>query len=141
MKDKLEGNQDRAGEISRVAGRTAEGGFTLLEVMIVLAIIGLIAGSIGVGVFNQYKKGMAKTAKINVTEIANSTVQYMIENANTCPASMDDLVAKGNIKKKIKDPWGTDFILKCPGAGDGADVISAGPDKQEGTQDDIKSSD
>ena len=43
-------------------GRAAAG-FTLLEVMIVLAIIGLIAGGIGVTVFNQFKKGQMKIAK------------------------------------------------------------------------------
>jgi hypothetical protein len=41
----------------------------------------------------------------------------------------------------IKDPWGKDFVIHCPGTNDtdGADVISFGPDKQEGTPDDIKS--
>jgi general secretion pathway protein G len=54
---------------------------------------------------------------------------------------MDDLVAKNNIRKAFKDPWGKDFIIKCPGANDtsGADVSSSGPDKQEGTTDDVKS--
>jgi general secretion pathway protein G len=121
-------------------GRAAAG-FTLLEVMIVLALIGLIAGTIGVGVFKQYVKGQAKTAKISVKEIGDAVTQYMIENNNECPKGMEDLVAKKNLKKSFKDPWGKDFIIKCPGTQDtdGADVISTGPDKQEGTTDDIKS--
>ena len=46
-------------------------------------------------------------------------------------------------KNDIKDPWGTPYTFKCPGTQDpdGADVISAGPDKQPGTEDDIKSAD
>ena len=120
---------------------TRQGGFTLLEVMIVLALIGLIAGTIGVGVFKQYQKGQVRTAKINVKEIGDAITQYMIENNNECPKGMADLEAKKNIRKAFKDPWGKDFIIKCPGTNDtdGADVISTGPDKQEGTTDDIKS--
>jgi general secretion pathway protein G len=121
--------------------RAAAAGFTLLEVMIVLALIGLIAGTIGVGVFKQFQKGQVRTARITVKEISDSITQYMIENNNECPKGMEDLVAKRNYRKVIKDPWGKDFIIKCPGQNDtdGADVISPGPDKQEGTADDIKS--
>jgi general secretion pathway protein G len=121
--------------------RTAAAGFTLLEVMIVLAIIGLIAGGIGVTVFNQFKKGQVKIAKTTVGEISGAVQQYMMENNSECPKGMEDLVAKKNLKKMLKDPWGKDFSIKCPGQNDtdGADVTSSGPDKQEGTADDIKS--
>ena len=131
----------RTPAVARAAVRAANAGFTLLEVMIVLAIIGLIAGSVGIGVFNQFKKSQVKTAKLTVTEIANATTQYMIENNNECPRSVEDLVAKKNYKKVVKDPWGKDFIIKCPGQNDsdGADVLSTGPDRQEGTTDDVKS--
>jgi general secretion pathway protein G len=121
--------------------RAASAGFTLLEVMIVLAIIGLIAGSIGVGVFKQFQKSQVKTAKISVKEIGDAVQQYMIENNNECPHGMEDLVAKKNLSRVIKDPWGKEFTIKCPGQNDtdGADVSSSGPDKQDGTADDIKS--
>lgn len=121
--------------------RTAAAGFTLLEVMIVLAIIGLIAGGIGVTVFNQFKKGQVKIAKTTVGEISGAVQQYMMENNSECPKGMEDLVAKKNLKKAIKDPWGKEFTIKCPGTNDtdGADISSSGPDKQDGTADDIKS--
>jgi type II secretion system protein G len=109
--------------------------------MVVLAIIGLIVGSVGVMVFNRFKKAQVQTAKTRVTEISNATTQYMLDNSNNCPRGIDDLVAQKYLKKGLKDPWGKDFIFRCPGTNDtdGADVISAGPDKQEGTQDDITS--
>jgi general secretion pathway protein G len=116
-------------------------GFSLLEIMVVLAIIGLIVGSVGVMVFNRFKKAQVSTAKTRVTEIANATMQFMLDNSNSCPRSLDDLVAQKYLKKGLKDPWGKDFIYHCPGTNDtdGADVISAGPDKAEGTADDVKS--
>jgi len=44
-------------------------------------------------------------------------------------------------RASAKDPWGKDFVLRCPGTNDtdGADIVSTGPDKAEGTGDDIKS--
>jgi type II secretory pathway pseudopilin PulG len=113
----------------------------LLEVMIVLALISLIAGTVGVVVFNRYRTGLVKVAKINVSEISNAVVQYMIDNDSNCPQGMDDLAAKKHLKKAMKDPWGRPFSIVCPGQKDpdSADVTSSGPDKQAGNADDINS--
>jgi general secretion pathway protein G len=64
----------------------------------------------------------------------------MTDNNNECPKSVDDLVAQKYLPKKQKDPWNRDFILRCPGTvnTDGFDVVSLGPDGQEGTKDDLK---
>jgi len=135
-----EENQSIAALVGRPA-RQAASGFTLLEVMIVLALLGLIAGSIGVAVFNSFRKGQVNTAKLQVKEVSNAVMQYMIENNSECPKGIEDMVAKKNLTKPPKDPWGSEFILRCPGQNDtdGADVVSVGKDKQEGTADDIKS--
>jgi general secretion pathway protein G len=125
----------------RPSRRGQDLGFTLLEIMVVLAIIGLIVGSVGVMVFNRFKKAQSQTAKTRVMEISNATTQFMLDNNNSCPRGLDELVTQKYLKKGLKDPWGKDFIFRCPGTSDtdAADVASAGPDKQEGTADDIKS--
>jgi general secretion pathway protein G len=125
---------------ARHAGRS-QAGMTLLEIMIVLALIGLVTGSIAVALNSSFKKGQVKTAKIAVGQISQAAQQFMMENNSNCPTSLDDLVASKNLAKKSKDPWGKDFVMKCPGTGDpdGVDVMSWGPDRQEGTADDIKS--
>ena len=126
---------------ARAAARGVVGqkGMTLLEIMIVLALLGLVMGSIGFAVNNNRKKGQLQTAKITAGQISQACVQYMLENSNNCPTSMADLVTNKNIPKPQKDPWGKEYIIKCPGTTDtdGADVISSGPDRQEGTADDV----
>jgi general secretion pathway protein G len=116
-------------------------GMTLLEIMIVLALIGLVMGSIGFGLTAYFKKGQIRAAKLAATTIANAAQQYMMENNSNCPTSIDDLVTNRNLARKPKDPWGRDYALKCPGTSDpdGVDVTSTGPDRQEGSADDIKS--
>ena len=122
------------------SARRANGGMTMLEIMIVLAIIGLVMSVVGVGVYSNWKKSQIKVARIAVNEIAQKTIQYMTDNSNECPKTIDDLVAQKYMPKKQKDPWNRDFILRCPGTinADGIDVVSLGPDGQEGTADDIK---
>jgi general secretion pathway protein G len=121
--------------------RRRDAGMTLLEIMIVLALIGLVMGSIGFGLNAYFKKGQQKTAKIAVQQIAQACAQYMMENNNNCPQSMQDLISNKNLSKPMRDPWGKEYVIKCPGTvnTDGVDVYSSGPDKQEGTADDIKS--
>lgn len=133
-------------ESNRTARRTSRAtdkGMTMLEIMIVLAIIGLVMSVVGVGVFQSFKKAQKKVAQVAVNEIASKTVQFMTDNNNECPKSIDDLVAQKYMPKKQKDPWNHDFILRCPGTvnTDGIDVVSLGPDGQEGTPDDIKAVD
>jgi general secretion pathway protein G len=122
------------------AARGADKGMTMLEIMIVLAIIGLVMSVVGVGVYANWKKAQVKVARVAVNELAQKTIQFMTDNSNECPKTIDDLVAQKYIPKKQKDPWNRDFILRCPGVVnvDGIDVISVGPDGQEGTADDIK---
>jgi general secretion pathway protein G len=119
----------------------ASRGFTLIEVMIVIVIIGLIAGAVSFGVVPKLKKAKIETAKMVVGKIANAAGASMGSNS-TCPKGIEELIAQGDLSKsQAKDPWGVPYSFKCPGLKevDGVDVSSAGPDKQLGTPDDINS--
>jgi general secretion pathway protein G len=121
--------------------RQRDAGMTLIEIMIVLALISLVAGSIGVMVFSRYKDGQKRVAKTQVSEVIGAVQQYMMDNNNNCPQGIEELISQKLLKKEHKDPWGKPFALKCPGEQDpdGVDVTSSGPDKAEGTEDDINS--
>jgi general secretion pathway protein G len=122
--------------------RSLQQGFTLIEVMIVILIIGLIAGAVGFGVVPKMKKAKIETAKMLVGKISQAAAMSLSAPGGTCPKGIDDLVAQGDLtKSQAKDPWGTPFIFRCPGTKepDGVDVASPGPDKKPGTEDDINS--
>jgi general secretion pathway protein G len=119
--------------------RSRERGFTLLEMMIVLALIGLIAGAIGTTIYRRYIEGQIKIAKAQVRELVGVVQESMLEDS-TCP-TLEQLQARQLLRKLPRDSWGTPLILRCPSEHDkdAVDVISDGPDKKHGTPDDINS--
>lgn len=125
----------------RVRRYDPESGMTLIEIMIVVAIIGLIMGGVGVVAFTQWKKAQIKEARTEVHEVMTALQLWATQEPTPCPPSLAELVNQKVLSKAAKDPWGEDLIFRCPGEQnpDGADVISKGPDRREGTQDDIKS--
>jgi general secretion pathway protein G len=132
----------RARRGMRARSRHRSSGFSLLEIMIVLAIIALITAGVGTVVFNSFKKAKISIAKQRVGAVHDAVVKYMIDNTSNCPKGIDDLVGQNYIDKSFaKDPWDKPFTFRCPGTNDtdAADVSSAGPDKQDGTADDIRS--
>lgn len=132
----------------RPFGRVATGaagrkqlGMTLIEIMVVVAIISLIMGGIGIMAFNRFQDAQLGTARSEVAKVKGAIETYRVNKRGKCPKTMQDLKAAGIIDKVAKDPWGTDYEFKCPGEKDQIDVISAGPDAEMGTADDIASYD
>lgn len=108
-------------------------GMTLIEIMVVLVILGLIAGAIGFNVFNQLKAAQVKSADLDLKAISNGIDLYHVETGQW-PDSLQQLAPK-YIKEIHKDPWGSEYSYVR--TGEGFTVYSYGPDKAQGGGDDI----
>lgn len=124
--------QARQRMLRAAAARGSHGsrGMTLIEILVVLAIIGLIMGGVAVVASNALGDAKIKTAKKDIANLETSIEMYQIQK-NKCPKSVADLKAAGIIKKITKDPWGNDYIIKCPGEHDAVDIYSEGKDKDD----------
>ena len=127
-------------QVVRVA-RT-QSGITLHEIMNVLANIGLVmCVLVGPKVYRSFSEARIKTAFLMLKEYDQGYTRWISDNdGEDCPPKLDDLIKYTN-KKDMKDPWGSQFMMKCGDAPteNHFGVISFGPDKKEGTEDDIHS--
>jgi len=116
-------------------------GMTLIEIMVVVAIIGLLMGTVGVVAYNRFQKAKLTNAKMIVKNMQEAIVHYFMDNQDKCPTDLKALHTQKYINKEPQDPWGQELKFKCPGENDtqGADIYSMGPDRKDGTEDDIKS--
>lgn len=133
----------RASSLRRA--RNAQRGMTLLEIMIVLAILALVMGLVvGPRVMAMFGDSKKDIAKATVQKYAfEAYTQWSVANRDkACPASIEELSPFMN-SKDVKDPWGTPYKMLCgqnlPAGARGLAVMSFGEDQQEGTADDIKS--
>lgn len=136
--------------------RGSRSGFTLLEILVVLAIIGMLVGLAVKNVDVIFGQSQASIARIFVNDsIKTSLVRYRIdlgdfpstaeglESLVTAPGAKADrwkgpyIDAKGG--KLPTDPWGEPYGYRYPGTRNktGYDVFSKGVDKIEGNEDDI----
>ncbi|MBX3233666.1 MAG: prepilin-type N-terminal cleavage/methylation domain-containing protein [Labilithrix sp.] len=117
--------------------RLASRGVTLIEILIVLAIVGLIAGGVAVVAIPKYAEAQKKQAKNDVLAIHPVAEKYRVDHPGSC-VTVEQLKAEKELSpgSKITDPWDTPYKINC--ADDETYVLSAGPDKKEGTADDIR---
>jgi general secretion pathway protein G len=133
-----------------LARRAAQRGLTLLEIMIVIAILALLMGLVVVPkVMDMFSDSKEKIAKLAVNKFAfEAAPQWLASNpSRSCPENLltiAQFVGKG--QSDTEDPWGTPYELLCKGrdtmppeATSSFAVMSYGPDKKKGTEDDIMS--
>jgi general secretion pathway protein G len=120
-------------------------GFTLVELLVVLAILGLLAGLVGPQVMKFLGSSKTKTAGLQIEDLGATLDLYRLE-VGRYPSTSEGLSAlvsdPGNapnwngpyLKKSEvpKDPWGNDYQYRAPGQNGPYDIWSLGSDGQEG---------
>jgi len=113
-------------------------GFSLIEIVVAIAIIAMISASITIAVVHYKTLAEVKLTTTNAETIRAGVKSWWIEHeTSTCP-TVAQLVVDGAIDrgKVDKDAWHGSWQLTC--AESDVTVVSAGPDKQLGTEDDIR---
>jgi general secretion pathway protein G len=124
----------RLGRMRRALSR----GVTLIEILIVLAIVGLIAGGVAVVAVPKYQESQKNQAKIDARTIHPVAEKWRVDHpGQTCP-TVEQLRAEKELSaaSKITDPWDSPYKIVC--GDEEVSVVSLGPDKKEGTPDDIR---
>lgn len=120
-------------------------GFTLVELLVVLAILGLLVGLVGPQVMRTLGSSKTKTARIQIEELSGALDIYRLEIGRypTSSEGLEALVEKpgssqnwnGPYLKKSKvpkDPWGYDYGYRSPGEHGSFDLWSLGADNRDG---------
>lgn len=131
------------GSPSRVSPHSA-GGFTLLELLVVIVIIGLLAGLVAPRYFDQVGKSNTKIAKAQIDALDKALDQYRLD-VGAYPSTEQGLAALNArpqnlerwagpyLKKTVpNDPWGRPYVYKAPGEHGDYDLQSYGADGQPG---------
>ena len=124
--------------------RNSRAGFTLLELLVVLVIIGLLAAYVGPKYFQQIGKSETKVARAQLDGLQKALDQYRIDTGhfpnsqqglaalNTAPSGEPQWQGPYLSKQVPKDPWGRDYLYRSPGEHGEYDLWTFGKDGREG---------
>ena len=120
-------------------------GFSLIEILVVLFIIGLLTTIVAVNVLPSQDKAMVSKAKVDIAILGGALEMYRLENyrypnteeglkflLNPDENNFNTANKQGYIKSLPKDPWGNDYIFLNPGEYGEYDLFSLGADGQSG---------
>ena len=127
-------------------------GFTLLEVMVVIVILGILASMVVPNLLGSQERANIQKAVSDINALETSLTMYKMDNYKypSTEQSLAALVTEtdiepvarrfpqgGYVKRLPNDPWGSEYQLLNPGERGVMDVFSMGPDGEPGTDDDI----
>jgi general secretion pathway protein G len=130
--------------------RKARAGFTLIEILVVVVILAVLAAVVVPNVIRRISDARVSAAISDIKSFETNIDLYHLDTQKF-PPTLQSLITKEDVKgwngpyiknaeKVQKDPWGNDYVYKSPGDnGREYDILSAGPDGQVGTPDDIQS--
>lgn len=119
-------------------------GFTMIEVMVVVAILGILAAMIVPAIVGRDDDARVNVAKSDLRAVASALELFKLDNFNypTTEQGLEALVKdpgdapnwskNGYLKKFPKDPWGRDYVYISPGTAGPFDLVSLGADGVEG---------
>jgi len=108
-------------------------GFTLLELLVVIVIIGLLAGYVAPRYFSQVGKSEIQVARAQIDALEKAVDQYRLDNRRY-PTNEEGLAAVQPYLKKAlpNDPWGRPYLYRTPGEKTDYEVVSYGRDGKPG---------
>ncbi|MBR1587816.1 MAG: type II secretion system protein GspG [Kiritimatiellae bacterium] len=123
--------------------RAAKAGFTLMEVMVAVMIVGLLTALAVTNVGRYMRRANITATQQQIETISNAIITYQMDHNSKLPETLDALtegddpiIEKGN----MKDAWGNDFQYEKLGK-KRFKLTSAGPDEEFGTEDDLSNID
>jgi general secretion pathway protein G len=117
--------------------KAVQRGVTLVEVLIVVAIMAVIAGGATIMVFPKLKQARIENAVIGCGTIKKAAELHINTGGGEgCPTIQELVSAKMIDGSKTDDPWGKPYRITCA-EGNEVKVFSSGNDKQDNTPDDV----